>query len=1026
MAVIIKFTDGEVQIENLENSIFAQCPLFRNMLDFGFDNSAGQTIDFPALNKNFSKKEFDEYARYLSIENKNAFVFSREWADHVAHDPLLALNFVHFTNFVMDDDFKKQACQYALQTICQYDIEHQHLVEHIDTFGRFLSEEQFQSFLDLLFIRKRDSLNYQASPDNQLAQQSLKYILDRLAHVSPGTVNTSRANTSSNQRGECGLVFKTLAAKTLLVPASLDTDTVESLQNKLAPKLSELYQNHVYPHQVKLIFCGNYLRNDDLRSGEVLKHACIHTLLDLNHTLIQEKTLNCLDENDRFQIEIVLANVASFTDKILHYNNNFGHNADIYDTFKETTNNLILLKQQIESKTIQSDRKKELLRAFDLALIYLNDAQHHIHLYGKLFNQGILIGNIPKEIRSIESFLRSNPLKNQNSLNQFEAKAFDTLKLILRSIISINTSDIKLNEEQQYAREILHEQMMRYLRQLNGILQNACREVVLPTNTLFDVTELLNDTTSIVDSSPISLPQANNRPVSKKLDAPIVVAIDHGGVLDGVTCDSQEENRYVNSQTDLIWKRDDKLGLTYFLPDGVAILQRLNELAQKGVVISSHSNNVFEDQLELFRGLKQAAESKGLPFPQLGRLAIYQRNHEASADNPQYASINDPILGSIETLTFGQVKSETGEVLEVPRNGWGKEHIRQIIATSYGIPKENLHVFDDAGGICSVAGSEGHTAYWCGQRDVDVADAVKDIDHQDDITYEHRGTQMSLSKQTFLIHLNTMLASLRFDTVQQVISVDTASVAQSNHNIIEDDIIMHDTIVDSKLLHDLILEDNVAVNDLIGLFGHNPPEQLFEAACHPDEAGMPLLHKIVLNKSDREALQLVQFLTYQININLIPIFQAAGEEEDISLEDRAFLNGKSEVGQYLRNLRKANPMPITDADQKPIDVPPRAPLVVPGFDGLKKRSREPVQTSQAPVDGNKISKKTKRSEEENPQPDTTTNTSSWRFGRLWALPGHMLDAATNYLISVSPQLNSGDADSNTAEDHKKHKREPRQ
>ncbi|HRE30836.1 MAG TPA: hypothetical protein PLD88_02580 [Candidatus Berkiella sp.] len=110
---------------------------------------------------------------------------------------------------------------------------------------------------------------------------------------------------------------------------------------------------------------------------------------------------------------------------------------------------------------------------------------------------------------------------------------------------------------------------------------------------------------------PVEMPQKS---VVAQPKPSIVIALDHGGVLDGDYCFDESE---LGPNGVMLHKMD--FGGFMGLKDGKRILSILKELSDLGCIITSHSANKLEDQQQLVTHIKNAASKLGLEIPfQLG------------------------------------------------------------------------------------------------------------------------------------------------------------------------------------------------------------------------------------------------------------------------------------------------------------------------------------------------------------------------------------------------------------------------
>lgn len=251
----------------------------------------------------------------------------------------------------------------------------------------------------------------------------------------------------------------------------------------------------------------------------------------------------------------------------------------------------------------------------------------------------------------------------------------------------------------------------------------------------------------------------------------IVLAFDHGGVLDGAACDVWEEKQYIDPTKDIILGRTGYYsGTTTYLKDGIQILQLLSRLAQAGCIITSHSANNLEDQLHIYQQLIQAAKSNNIHFSYdvLGMHAIFDKKCGYSLQEPFFEH------KTLETYTFGGDE--------------GKAGVRKILKDLYVLDNhpQHLFVFDDAPSEIQVAQNEGCNTFLINGDGISLLQALEQAELQVNAIYAKAGMQeQELSEQTIkciedlcqenegLEVLSEMIANLETAKVDEIISKST-------------------------------------------------------------------------------------------------------------------------------------------------------------------------------------------------------------------------------------------------------------
>lgn len=174
---------------------------------------------------------------------------------------------------------------------------------------------------------------------------------------------------------------------------------------------------------------------------------------------------------------------------------------------------------------------------------------------------------------------------------------------------------------------------------------------------------------------------------------------DHGGVLDG----SIVTDKSTITANDLVLDVYDE-GLFQVLKNGVQIVKYINDLvAHHGYEVVFHSKNKEEDQIKILNQLQLACTRKGLEFPKIRAMAVY--------DVSQY-----------QNRTSADPKKITNQQ-GIAVAGWGaddlsgKASVRRALETLLEIdPKDrkNHIVFDDGAPNVSTPRGEGYQAHLIG------------------------------------------------------------------------------------------------------------------------------------------------------------------------------------------------------------------------------------------------------------------------------------------------------------------------
>ncbi|KTC85046.1 hypothetical protein [Legionella brunensis] len=183
---------------------------------------------------------------------------------------------------------------------------------------------------------------------------------------------------------------------------------------------------------------------------------------------------------------------------------------------------------------------------------------------------------------------------------------------------------------------------------------------------------------------------------------PKYLMLDHGGVLDGAVLDDIST---INENDDLVLEYFD-WGGAQVLKNGVNIVGTINRLVKHyGYEVVFHSKNIEDDQIKILKQLQQACIEKGLKFPEVHAMAVYdkKRYENHSSDAPAKILRQDGILFA----------------------GWGKDDlngkasVRRALEQLLGIREEdrrNHIVFDDGKPNVDTPIEEGYQAYLIGKE----------------------------------------------------------------------------------------------------------------------------------------------------------------------------------------------------------------------------------------------------------------------------------------------------------------------
>ncbi len=184
---------------------------------------------------------------------------------------------------------------------------------------------------------------------------------------------------------------------------------------------------------------------------------------------------------------------------------------------------------------------------------------------------------------------------------------------------------------------------------------------------------------------------------------PKYLMFDHGGVLDG---DAVGDLSEVDHEKDLILQ-EFEWGGAQVLKNGVQIVQDLHELMDKhGYEMVFHSKNKEADQIEILEQLQRACSKKGLRFPRVRAMAVF--------DQKKYPRVNSSRPGRLETTCDRQA---IGMVAWGEDDLDGKASVRRALESFLSIPQASRSehvVFDDGEPNVSAPRAEGYQAHLIG------------------------------------------------------------------------------------------------------------------------------------------------------------------------------------------------------------------------------------------------------------------------------------------------------------------------
>lgn len=177
--------------------------------------------------------------------------------------------------------------------------------------------------------------------------------------------------------------------------------------------------------------------------------------------------------------------------------------------------------------------------------------------------------------------------------------------------------------------------------------------------------------------------------------------LDHGGVLDGEITDPGS----IDYKNDLVLEKFEWGGVQV-LKNGVRILSNINQLVDKyDYQVVFHSKNCQDDQIRVLRQLQAACQLKGVKFPQVFAMAVYDPSLY-----PDKSSSN-PVI----------IRNEYGTLIV----GWGsddfngKASVRRALEKLLDIDEEqrpNHIVFDDGEPNVTIPRLESYQAFLIGNE----------------------------------------------------------------------------------------------------------------------------------------------------------------------------------------------------------------------------------------------------------------------------------------------------------------------
>lgn len=211
------------------------------------------------------------------------------------------------------------------------------------------------------------------------------------------------------------------------------------------------------------------------------------------------------------------------------------------------------------------------------------------------------------------------------------------------------------------------------------------------TNTLNEHESLLTKTNSHTPAKD----QANNQSKNDQ-NKPQYLLFDHGGVLEGEYYPSLSS---IDDNNDFILNAIEGGAGYMVLKNGRQMVEKLNELTQEHhYKIAFHSANSECDQLRLLHQIQACCASKGLTFPEVSAIAVYD------AVNYKKTSSSQPIIKQKTDdmplcIYWGQDQQD------------GKASLRRALEACFNLGQDDRKyctVFDDGNSVIRTAKDEGY------------------------------------------------------------------------------------------------------------------------------------------------------------------------------------------------------------------------------------------------------------------------------------------------------------------------------
>lgn len=181
---------------------------------------------------------------------------------------------------------------------------------------------------------------------------------------------------------------------------------------------------------------------------------------------------------------------------------------------------------------------------------------------------------------------------------------------------------------------------------------------------------------------------------------PKYLMIDHGSLLSGEYISNLSDI----TPNDLILSTLKEGGLRV-IKNGVETIHHLNTLIKDyGYQFLYHSSNPLCDQLKLDHDLARACAAKGITFPNVSAIAVFNKTCKAPDSAPKV---------SFPCLMTGP-RSFNVKIVEFCTDDLGKRSLRTALGKALKISYSDIaqsHVFDDSPGVIRMVPSEGYTAH---------------------------------------------------------------------------------------------------------------------------------------------------------------------------------------------------------------------------------------------------------------------------------------------------------------------------